>query len=1345
MHRRDFLKSTATTSIGLSLLPAFLRPGLLAAPRAGAGSWAAAAGDALAQAFLSPPAAARPGAFWQWMNGNITRAGITLDLEAMQQMGLGSAYLFNNGVGIPRGPVDYASPAWMELVEHAAAEAQRLGLQLSLHNAPGYSGTGGPWITPAQSMQQLVWTETRVRSTGRQPLTAVLPRPQAKHDYYRDACVLAYPALPAETTDMWSQLRRVTLDGQPVDTAILRDPDTEKVIRLVPDSAGKKPAVLLLEFAQPYEARALTLHRQPEAPLDPHDGPRDYPPTFQLEASDDGQSFRRVAEVRCPALREMDVPAAASFPAVTARYFRLSTSSPTYLSDVTLHQGPRLPHWPAKTGFAEYTDELHTNEELPAALAIDPARVVDVTPFVDAQGRLRWAAPAGRWVLVRLGHTTTGEVVAAAPEAGIGLECDKYRQDALEAHFNHLLAPLITRLQPYVGKSFMGLHTDSWEAGKQNWTREFPAEFQRRRGYDPLPYLLAMTGRVVGSVDTTERFLADVRRTFADLLAENYYGHYRTLCHQRGLQFSGEPYGDGNFDALQVAGQLDTPLGEFWTRYTYGGIDYIRLAASAAHLYGSPVAAAEAYTGEPRTSKFTDYPYSLKAEGDWMFSMGINRFLFHTVVHQPHPSAQPGMTMGPFGTHFDRNATWSRQMHGWTQYLTRAQHLLQQGRFVADLCYFKGDAINAKLPGNAILRPAVPQGYAADITGRDALLTRFTVQAGRLVVPDGPAYRLLVLPALRTLSVEVLRKVHELLQAGAHVLVHEPPTTMPGLSAQHRAAGEATWRELVASIWGNLDGQAVTEHAVGPGRAFRGVPLETLLPQLGAQPDFTYSSARNDAAVHYLHRQLPDADVYFVSNRHRRVEELVCSFRVEGRQPELWDAETGRLSTPAVFVQEDGRTRLPLRLEPSGSVFVVFRRPAVARLSAVRRDGQLLLSAAAHAGPVPAPYADVVNDFSVSLWLKPDVMALPGRGFVFYPPAGTIAYGPGHAACGLTAGLNGVRVLERTDRNAEVLAAEQPLTGWTHVTLVYQGGVPTVYLNGEAAATGKKSPAAVHPGLHTPAALEQFMVFFEGDTTEPQLERQALSAGQVRARYQQGLPDSLHLPAVELTQDPSGRHLTLRAWQAGAYELHPAAGSGRTRRVPVRQVPAPRSVSSPWQVRFLGSGAGIPRPITLPALQSLHRHTAFDVRHFAGTAVYTSTHELPRQAVGENQRLYLDLGRVAVLAEVTVNGQLLGQVWKPPYRVDITDAARAGANTIEVRVTTLWPNRLIGDEHLPAEADYEPWGAIKALPAWYRRNEPKPGARTTFSTWRMFRKTDPLLESGLLGPVRILTAVEKTI
>ena len=125
----------------------------------------------------------------------------------------------------------------------------------------------------------------------------------------------------------------------------------------------------------------------------------------------------------------------------------------------------------------------------------------------------------------------------------------------------------------------------------------------------------------------------------------------------------------------------------------------------------------------PSTSKWTDYPYSLKAEGDWFYTLGVNRFVFHTFVHQPYTTGFPGMTMGPFSTHFDRNNTWTEQAYGWGNYLRRSQYLLQQGLTVADICYFKGDEPESGVPD---IYPIMPAGIKGDVAGRDALFIGLT-------------------------------------------------------------------------------------------------------------------------------------------------------------------------------------------------------------------------------------------------------------------------------------------------------------------------------------------------------------------------------------------------------------------------------------------------------------------------------------------------------------------------------------------------------------------------------------------------------------------------------------------
>ncbi|TDW96954.1 glycosyl hydrolase [Dinghuibacter silviterrae] len=1221
---------------------------------ASAGVWllpASAGEDGLLQGFRNPPSSARPLTYWTWMNGHITREGITMDLEAMRRMGIGGAIGFDVALGIPRGPVDYASETWMELVRHAVMEADRLGLEFFLQNAPGYSGSGGPWITPEMSMQQLVWTEARAQG-GQIDLD--IPQPYARQGYYRDAFVLAYPALPVEGVLMKDRVAAITLNGQEIDAQLLLDGNPETKLRLDRNSQ------LCFRLDGPFEARAITIYRQPETPLDAFDGPRDYPPVFDLECSDDGTRFAPVCRIHMPALRAMNTPGAQSFAPVRASWYRLIPQSPTWISGMELHSGPRLAGWPGKTNYTGGNAGGET-PSFPRELVIAPGSVLDITASMDISGRLRWTAPEARaWTILRIGHTTTGEMPAAHPDSAPGLELDKLRKEALDQHFTHFLTPLIQRLKPFAGKAFRGIMSDSWEAGKQNWTREFPGVFKQSRGYDIIPWMPAMTGRIVGSIQDTERFLWDMRRVQADMLAENFYGHLHQKCRAGGLQLYAEPYGDGTFDSLQVATHLDVTMSEFWSRYIYGSDDTSKQAASAAHALGQKVAAAEAFTGMPATSKWTDYPYSLKAEGDYFFTLGVNRLVFHTFVHQPYTTGRPGMTMGPFGSHFDRHNTWTEQAHAWTRYLARAQYLLQQGHFVADACCFKGDEPQSGVPDTYAFMPA---GYVCDVVGPDAL-RRFSIERGRILLPGGMTYRLCVL---------------------AEGAVITPAT------------------------------QALLDALVGQGMVL--VPQHSVRDALNFPPDFSYTADRKDAVLHYVHRRVGDTDVYMVANHRRRPERVNVSFRVTGRRPEIWNAESGVVHVPPCYDVRDGRTYIPLDMEPAGALFVIFgKTPATPARTTIHKDGRVLLDTRPFPTGIPGPYPDVVNDFSITLWAKPDTFAHPGKSFLFHSCEGTSIYGPGHASVGMSAGQNIVRVYERaTGAPREVLSANGPLQGWTHLALVYQAGKPTLYLDGRLSAQGEGSGLLVHPGLDTLPAEDQFSSFFEGNNTPPILMHEALSPQAVADLFHQGLPAPEKPPALTLGL----------VWENGHYDFGEITGCYQV------------DVDGPWSLHLQESAV-----FTLSALTSLRLHPDFDVAHFSGTASYRKTVQLP--GPGRDRRVFIDLGRVEVIAEVYVNGRSTGIAWKEPYRVDITAALRPGANDLDIRVTTLWPNRLIGDEYLSVENEYTKDHSIERLPAWFVGNQPKPGDRKTFAVWKDFDKDAPLLEAGLLGPVRVYGAVEKT-
>ena len=1227
--------------------------------------------------FVCPPSEARPDTYWEWMNGNINEAGLTADLEYMKRAGYGAAMIFEAGVGIPRGPVDYNSPRWEKAVVHAMKEAERLGIRLSMHNAPGYSGTGGPWIPVSHSMKQLVWTDTYFVSDGKGKADIVLPRPYAKMGFYRDAYVLAYPSLPFEDVPFRDVVVRVTLDGREIDKDILWDHDLGTFLRL------EKGQVLLFELDKAFVAQAATLFRgKREQPLDPHDGPRDYAPQLGLEFSRDGEDFDQAGRFNCVALRGMDTPGTLSFAPVEARYFRITSNRGTNLAELDMHGSPRLEGYAAKANFASVPVSLADNpQQVADEEVVRPGEVVDLTGYMDAGGRLAWDAPKGNWTIVRIGYTTTGETVAAAPDAGVGLDCDKLNKAGLDKHFDLFLTPLLEKLKPWCGTTLDALATDRSAAGKQNWTEGLPEYFKAKRGYDIMPYLLAATGRIVGSVADTERFLWDFRRTHADMFLENYVEHFKARIGRYGLKYVGEAYGDGNFESLEMAARQDYPMSEFWTHYIYGNIATIMLASSAAHVWGKPMIPCECYTGTPFNSKFTEHPYGMKALGDYVMSAGVNRFVYHATTHQPYVGPQPGnlMTMGPFGTHLDRMSTWAGQFAALNLYNARCAYVLQQGLYVADILYLKNEAVSSGVDNYNVVRPAAPYGYRWDIAGAEALRGRLSVKDGRIVLPDGMNYRLMVVAPMERTSPETLERIISLVRQGMTVvLAGNKPAGYLGLDA----AKDRQVRGLADELW--------HEGPMGKGRVFLADRLEPVLGEMQIRPDFSFVAEHKDAQIHFIHRTVGDDEAYFVANHRRRPERLTLSFRVGGKTPWLWNAETGKVEGVVPYEERDGRTLLNLELPECGSMFIVFRRGAgrPGKIEEVVPQSTLVHTPS---GTVEySPAFDFRSTFSMALWAKPETFAAGGRGFLVYPEAGT----GNEAQVGISMGQNGVRVYERYAKNQVVLEYDGAIEGWTHVALVYEDGVPALFLNGERKAVGRKSVSRLRPAADVPMAEEQYAASFEGDHTPLEVYSYALTGEQVAALAEKGLPQPRHEGEV---------------WKA---------------------------LDGGWKVRF-PAWSKAPSEIELPELQSLHKHLDFDVRHFSGTATYVKDFELSSAELAAlaGKAVSLDLGRVENMAEVSVNGSDFVLLWKAPYKTNLAGMLKSGKNRVVVKVTNLYPNRMIGDEHLPEKYAYDEYGRLRCFPSWYVEGKSEKRERVLFSPWKHYRKDDPLLEAGLLGPV----------
>ncbi|MGM0572874.1 MAG: glycosyl hydrolase [Bacteroidota bacterium] len=559
---------------------------------------------------------------------------------------------------------------------------------------------------------------------------------------------------------------------------------------------------------------------------------------------------------------------------------------------------------------------------IPSRRRYDRSRAIDLTAQMNTNGRLHWDPPAGQWDVIRIGHTSTGKENHPAPESGLGLECDKMSREAVKAHFDGMLAKLIADAGPLAGKVLVQMHTDSWEVGFQNWTPKFREEFIRLRGYDPLPFLPAEFEYIVDDTETNQRFRWDMRMTISDLILENYAGYFRELAAANGMKFSVEAYGahPGQCPAnnLAYAGRADMPMGEFWIGHN--SLRSCREMASASHVYGKTIAGAEAFTAWPDNARWQYHPGNLKVYGDAAFCTGINRLVLHCYTHQPWLDRAPGMTMQGWGTHFERTQTWWEQSKPWHEYIARCQSLLQSGLFVADVCYLDVEDAPRDMP-----YPINLPGYDYDVCNAEVVKTRMSVSNGRITLPDGMSYSLLLLPPTDRMTPETLRKVTELAKAGAVIAATTIPSQSPSLQnyPQCDAEVKALSRELFGDLVVPVTG--IRESRCGAGKVILGGDVTQVLTALGIQPDITFANAGKEDSFRWIHRRTDNADFYFIANQLSEEKLITCNFRVAGAQPELWHPETGMITSLPVYKEKaDGIIEIPLKFGPTESYFVVF-------------------------------------------------------------------------------------------------------------------------------------------------------------------------------------------------------------------------------------------------------------------------------------------------------------------------------------------------------------------------------------------------------------------------------------
>jgi hypothetical protein len=1092
--------------------------------------------DNLYKNFITPPNSAKPRVWWHWMNGNITKDGIQKDLEWMHRVGIGGFQNFDAALATPQiveKRLTYMTPDWKDAFQFTTKLANSLHLEMAIAGSPGWSESGGPWVKPQDEMKKIVWTEVRVKrgtsniklpqpagTTGPFQNIAMQPGfgetidPSKLPVFYKDVAVVAFK-LPAADISLSELGATVTSSGGDFTLQQLTDGDLSNNVLLPRDSATGF-GWIQFAFPQAVTIKAITMVGGGE------------PGTFgfgaaakdgrKLEASDDGVNYKPVCIIPPGAILQQTI----NVPATTAKYFRVTVKNPppptnmaaafgiggmeapkdpggTAIAEIYLHTADVIDHYEEKDAFAPVGD-LNTKMTASSNDVVATNDIIDLTNKLNADGTLNWTAPSGGdWKIVRFGYSLLGITNHPASPEATGPEVDKLDPIAVKNYFNNYLDQYKSATGGLMGSKggLQFMITDSWEAGAQNWTANLPAEFQNRRGYSIIPWLPVLTGEIVKSSDASEKFLFDFRKTLSEMVAEYHYDALTKILAERGMKRYSESHESGRAliaDGMDVKRTAAVPMSAMWTPNPFinGGDQTgyqadIRESASVAHIFGQNFVAAESLTaiGIPAVA-WSYSPENLKPTADLELASGLNRFVIHCSVHQPTDDKIPGLGLGPFGQWFNRHETWAEQAKAWTDYLSRSSYVLQQGKFVADVVYYYGEDNNiTNLFGKKL--PAVPEGYNYDFINATALLNLLSVKDGKLVTPSGMSYRVLVLDsnAIR-MSLPVLKKINELVKAGATVTGIKPTTPL-GLSDD---ANE--FNKLVNETWSSSNTKVTEGRSIGD-----------VLNAMNVATDFTYTKPQADTKLLYVHRKTNDRDIYWVNSRNSNAQDVEATFRITGKVPELWFAETGK-TEPVSYAIADGVTKVNLHLEPNDAVFVVFKNNA------------------------------------------------------------------------------------------------------------------------------------------TKTAVK--------------------------------------LPALKVN------------------ELATVTGS--------------------WNISFQ-KDRGAPETATFDKLTSFSENADDGIKYFSGTATYTKTITATADWFKKDEELWLDLGDVKNLAEVIVNGKSFGIVWKHPFRVNVTSALKPGENQIEIKVTDLWVNRLIGDA------------------------QPNVTNEITYTTMPFYQANSKLQPAGLLGPVKFISVDRK--
>jgi len=893
----------------------------------------------LTAGFQNPPKTARPSTYYLLLNGYINRDHMKYELNELYQKGIRGLCVFDMGAG--RGPKDtlppkgpaFMSDEWLDNFAYLVQEAGKLGMDVQLGVSSSWD-MGASWVQPDQASKALYYSCLHFNGPGLipEPLPFPdIPGKAPKDDkgrplYFSEVAVLAFPQESQQTAH-------------------------EFVVKLPESFNSKIDHVILFNTKSGDSARYGSMHL--------------FAQDFSVAVSQTDTAEASFHQILQGSLKPDTKPQQFDFPATQARYVRLRIynghnpqinrvqfaefevySVDGKNVDLSNEDNPtsdyaRLVRYNSQAGNSFWTADniidgsrrgprgVWASAGPPPFLIKNLDNIIDLTDRLDSKGHLNWDVPKGGWTILRFICANTGERLKHPSPYSDGLATDHFSSRATEDYLQYIIDRLHKKFGDLSKCPLKQLYLPSYEVRGRVWTPDFPEKFVQYRSYNPTRYLPALLGYTIESPQVTDRFVYDFQKTMGDLLVDAYYRTASTTAKHAGLGIEAESGGPGPpihdvpVDALKALGAIDEIRGEFWPwrqQKTWQGLWVVKETACAAHIYGRRRVHMESFTG----FHHWEYgPFQLKPSADRAFCEGMNHIVWHTCTHQSPEADKPGWVYHA-GTHLTPSLIWWPMAKSFIDYLSRCSFLLQQGLFTADVCYYYGDQGSNFVPIKHI-DPSLGYGFDYDVTNPEVLLSRMSVKNGRITLPDGMQYELLVLPDRKDIDLQVLKKLAELAQAGA-TIVGPKPTCSNGL--HDYLSRDKKIRQLADSLWGKCDGKTIFENPCGPGKIIWGRTLRDILQARGIGPDFDYAPRDNNPDIDYIHRRTPQADIYFVSNKNNQAKSIDACFRVTGKTPELWSPATGCFREMLVFQSTDRGTRLRLELPPAGSTFVVFRKPA---------------------------------------------------------------------------------------------------------------------------------------------------------------------------------------------------------------------------------------------------------------------------------------------------------------------------------------------------------------------------------------------------------------------------------